>query len=109
MGTKHAGLPTLYENRAAAGRGWVGFVLAGRAPNTLAFGAIVEVTAGGRTQRQLVNACVSYLSSSDPRPHFGLGAAEQADRVEIRWPNGETQVLEGVAANQVLEVVQGAK
>jgi hypothetical protein len=55
-----------------------------------------------------VHAVAGYLSANDPRPNFGLGSAGQADRVEIRWPDGEVQQLETVAADQILEVVQGA-
>ena len=36
-----------------------------------------------------------------------LGRAEAADRVEIRWPDGQVERLERVAADQVLTVVQG--
>jgi hypothetical protein len=43
-----------------------------------------------------------YLTSSDPRPHFGLGQATQAERVEILWPGGKTQRPQNVAANQIL-------
>ena len=52
---------------------------------------------------------VGYLSQMDARAHFGLGSAPQADVVEIRWPNGQTQQLRGVAADQTLTVIQDAK
>ncbi len=55
-----------------------------------------------------IHSVSGYLSASDPRAHFGLGPATRADRVEIRWPDGEIQELEDVAADQILEVVQGA-
>jgi hypothetical protein len=38
--------------------------------------------------------------------HFGLGSAE-AVHVQIVWPNGERQDLEGVAANRSYTVRQG--
>jgi hypothetical protein len=49
-----------------------------------------------------------YLSQGDARPHFGLGGAEQADAVTIRWPDRTTMELKAVAADQVLVVVQEA-
>jgi len=73
-----------------------------------AIGARVTVTAGEMRMVQEVTAVKGYLSQSDWRAHFGLGAARQADRVEIRWPNGETTKLENVPANQFVDVVQGA-
>ncbi len=36
-----------------------------------------------------------YLSQGDPRLHFGLGTAEKADSVEVRWPDGDVEKLEG--------------
>jgi hypothetical protein len=50
-----------------------------------------------------------YLSQGDPRPHFGLGKAAQADKVEIRWPDGSKTTLGDVPADQFLKVVQPAK
>ena len=49
-----------------------------------------------------------YLSQGDPRLHFGLGKAAQAERVEIRWPNGQTTELTDVPAGEILAVVQPA-
>jgi hypothetical protein len=93
------GSPTLYENRAATGN-WIAFDLVGQSPNTQALGATVRVVAGGRSRVSSVQTCNSYLSSSDPRPHFGLGGAPCADRVEVRWPSGATKVYENLAAGR---------
>ena len=49
---------------------------------------------------------VGYLSQSDPRPHFGLGQATQAESVEIRWPDGTVTKMTDVPADQFLKVVQ---
>ena len=50
----------------------------------------------------------SYLAQHDLRVHFGLGAAKQIDRLEIRWPNGSApEVLTGVAAGQIVTVTEG--
>jgi hypothetical protein len=50
-----------------------------------------------------------YLSQGDPRVHFGLGAAEKADLVAVRWPDGTTDEWKDVAADQVLRVEPGKK
>jgi hypothetical protein len=67
-------------------------------------GTQVSVTVGDRTQRREIAAGDSFLSTHDPRLHFGLGAAERADRVEVRWPDGTVSVRTGVAARQVLTI-----
>ena len=53
-----------------------------------------------------MTTAVGYASSSDYGVHFGLGAAKTIDRIEISWPSGRKQVLENVAANQVLTVTE---
>jgi hypothetical protein len=45
-----------------------------------------------------------YLSQGDSRIHFGLGSAEKADSIEIRWPDGRTEKMENVKANQFLKL-----
>jgi len=42
--------------------------------------------ANGMKQRGDVISGGSYLSSNDPRPHFGLGAATTVDAIEVHWP-----------------------
>jgi hypothetical protein len=74
-----------------------------------AIGARVSVTAGGQQQIRDLIPVRGYLSQSDPRPHFGLGDADKADRVEIRWPDGRTTQLTDVPANQILTVVEPTK
>jgi hypothetical protein len=63
--------------------------------------ARVTVSAGGRTATREVQAGSSYLSSEDPRLHFGLGSATRAD-VTVRYPDGRTTRLRGVRADRIL-------
>ena len=71
-----------------------------------ATGARVTLVIGSR---RLIHEAIpvnSYLSQSDARVHFGLGAAERVDQVEIKWPGGKTTVLRDVEADQILKVVE---
>jgi hypothetical protein len=91
----------LLENQGATGNRLV-VDLEGSPP-----GAEVTVTlADGRVLRRTLQAGSSYLSSEDPRLHFGLGDAHRARAVVVRWPGGEETRLEDVAADQLLEVDQ---
>ncbi len=47
---------------------------------------------------------VGFMSSSDKRVHFGLGAETKVSSIEIRWPSGIRQVLKDVSADQFLKV-----
>jgi len=57
--------------------------------NPEALGAVVQVTAGGVTQRRMVRTGGSYLSQGELVLTLGLGSRKQADRVVVRWPGGE--------------------
>ncbi len=62
---------------------------------------------GGRTQAQEVTAQSSFYSANDRRLHFGLGAATSAD-LTIRWPNGATEKIPNVEADQLVVIREGA-
>jgi hypothetical protein len=74
-----------------------------------ALGAEVSVRAGGRTWRRWLCPNDSYLCSSDPRPHFGLGTNAKVDWVEVRWPDGrrERERFEGGSADREVVLVRG--
>lgn len=68
-------------------------------------GAIVTVTLpGGRTMSREVQAGGSYLSSEDPRVHFGLGAATGATTVRVRTPWGASVSVANVRADRIVVV-----
>jgi hypothetical protein len=98
--------PSLLRNDYSGSNNWLAIRLAGRTSNRTAIGATVTVTAGNRRQARAVVSQSSYYSHDDLRLHFGLGSAARADRVEIRWPGGATQVVTDVRANQVLPLAE---
>ena len=74
-----------------------------------AIGARVTVATGPLKQIEDVIPMRGYMSQSDPRAHFGLGKAEYADSVEVRWPDGMVERVEHVKANQFLKLTHEAK
>jgi len=99
--------PSLLRNQYAGGNHWIALKLEGVASNRAAIGAIVRLTVAGRTQASAVVSQSSYYSHDDLRLHFGLGAASQADTIEIRWPSGGVQTLRDVRGDRVLAVREG--
>jgi enediyne biosynthesis protein E4 len=69
-------------------------------------GTQISIEVAGRRQLRDIASGDSYLSSHDPRAHFGLGTASHIDRVRVRWPDGTESVRESVAANQILTVIR---
>ena len=100
--------PTLLRNDGGNRANWLLVRTVGTASNRDGVGARVRVRCGERTQVREVASGSSYLSSSDPRLHFGLGEAARVDEVRVTWPNGLVETWRGLEANQVLVVREGS-
>ena len=72
-----------------------------------AYGAIVTIRAGGRRWVGLVNPGQSYLSSGDPRAHFGLGAVDKVEEVRVDWPDGLSETFECEKIDRGLSLERG--
>ena len=99
----------LLKNQGARKGNWILIRAQGAASNSFGLRATVRATVDGRTMVREINNTASYLSSSDTRLHLGLGPAKSIQQLEILWPSGRTQVLDNVAANQILTVKEPAK
>ena len=86
--------PCLLRNDGGNRQNWLKVVPVRKDTGMVAIGGTVTVKANGMTMMQPVIAVNGYLTSSDPRPHFGLGKADKAESVEIVWPDGKKQVLD---------------
>ena len=98
--------PSLLRNDVTGKGHWLKVLLVGVKSNRSAIGARVVARYGGRTQAQEVTAQASFYSANDRRLHFGLGTATSAD-LTIRWPNGDTEKIPNVEANQLVVVREG--
>jgi enediyne biosynthesis protein E4 len=97
--------PRILLNSADNGNHWIVLELTGHESNRDAIGAKVKLTtAGGRVLYEHVAVSVGFMSSSDKRVHFGLGQEKEIREIEIRWPRGKVQKLEGVKADRFLKV-----
>ncbi|HEV8631374.1 MAG TPA: CRTAC1 family protein [Thermoanaerobaculia bacterium] len=100
--------PYLYRNVIPAGPHWVELVLQGTRSNRDAIGAQVRLTAGGRTLLRQVDPGNGFGAQGTRRVHFGLGAADRVERIEVRWPSGLRQMLGPVAVDRVQRLVEGS-
>jgi hypothetical protein len=78
--------------------------LIGEKSNRSAIGARLMLSAGSRRLLREVQSGSSYLAQNDLRAHFGLGQGTRADRLEIRWPSGATEIIENLPANHIFTV-----
>ena len=91
------------------GHNWVQIETVGTTSNRDGIGALVRVVGdSGVEQFRMVSTASSYLSASDKRVHFGLGQDRRIRTIEIRWPSGVVQTLDGQQPNQMLVVTEPA-
>jgi hypothetical protein len=81
--------------------------LVGTTSNRGGLGAVVRVTAGGRTYTKVHDGKSGYLSQSLFPLYFGLGDASSVDRIEVSWPSGRSQIERGpISVNSLVEVTE---
>lgn len=72
-------------------------------------GARVTVHAGGESWTTVHDGKSGYLSQSSGPLYFGLGSAPEVSRIEVLWPSGGRQTVEGpIAANSTREITEDA-
>ena len=101
------GKPTILKNDGASGNNWITIKTIGNGKNRNAIGARVQVVSGDLTQWDEVHAGGSYLSSNDPRLHYGLGKRNKVDLIEVHWPDGKVESLRNVSVNRFLTIQEG--
>jgi len=99
--------PLLLHNGGGNGNHFLNFKLVGKTSNRDAMGARIRVVAGGLKQIREVAGGGSYLSQSDLRANFGLGKSTRAERVEIDWPSGKSQVFHDVEGDKFYIIEEG--
>jgi hypothetical protein len=97
---------TLLRNDTANGHHWFGVRLEPTRGAPEPIGAVVRLTAGGRTQVRVYQPTQSYLSQNDPRLHFGLGRSTRVEALEIQWPGRAVQKLTDLSADQYHTVIE---
>jgi enediyne biosynthesis protein E4 len=90
---------TLLHNTGPTGH-WLEVSLGRFAPGA----RLVATLPNGRNQVREVQDGSSYLSSEDPRAHFGLGTATRLTQLDVHWPDGHVTTLRNVAADQILTI-----
>jgi hypothetical protein len=100
-------VPQLLRCDSKLKNNWLKVRTIGVKSNRSGIGARIFCTPEGEhRQMDEVRSGGSYISQSDLRVHFGMGKAAKAD-LEVHWPSGQIDKLEGVAANQVVTVMEG--
>src|SRR5262249_2813542 len=98
------GAPILLHNESADRNHWLALRLLSRFGGRDALGArvTIEMAHGKRVAES--QTCRSYLSSSDPTVHFGLGPDSTVARFTIRWPDGKVPQRDRIGADHCITI-----
>ena len=99
--------PDLLRNDGGNQNHWIQIRAVGTQSNRSGIGAKIKVVAEGLTQYGEVHSGGSYLAFSDLCVHFGLAKSEVVDRVEIRWPSGQTDTAKNLPVNRRYVAIEG--
>jgi hypothetical protein len=102
--------PRILINNALNANHWIMFDLRGHSSNRDGIGATIKITtASGRVLYNHASPSVGFMSSSDRRVHFGLGAENRLSHAEITWPSGIVQRIDHPAVDAIMKVEEPAK
>jgi hypothetical protein len=102
--------PAILMESSATANHWITIDTVGTRSNRDGIGTEIRLVAeDGTTQYGMISPAGSYLSSSDKRVHFGLGANRNVKILELKWPSGIVQRLSDIHADQVIEVRESAR
>ena len=106
--TTNGGPAYILHNETATHNHWITLHLTGHKSNRDGIGAVVKLTTIQGSQWVTATTSSGYMSSSDPRVHFGMGDSSVASSIEIRWPSGIVQTLTNVAGDRQIQVDEPA-
>ncbi len=98
-----------FHNRSERVGHFIMLRLEGTTSNRDGVGARVTLTAGGRRQVAQRLGGGSYQSANDPRLHFGLGASDRVESLEVRWPSGKIDHYKDLPAGKGYLLREGEK
>ncbi len=87
---------------------WIKVRLIGRHGSPAVYGARVVVRSDELVQTHETSSAHGYNSTNEATITFGLGARSKVDRIEVRWPNGGTSVVESPAAKRLVQISESA-
>ena len=98
----------VYHNvqRADDNHHYLSVKLDGDSPNRRGIGSTLILTASGRKQYLYQSPYRGYMSTTDDRPHFGLGSRRRVDSLEVIWPDGRYQLLTNLGVDRLLVLRQ---
>ena len=108
--TNCGGRARIYENRTeatASGNHWLRVHARGAKDGRDAIGARIVVRAGKKSWRRTVGSSSSYLTSVADAVHYGLGAANVVDGIDVTWPDGSKETYAAPQIDTTIVLIHG--
>jgi hypothetical protein len=102
------GSPSLLVNRITYPNHWIEIKTVGTRSNRSGIGARLALKTASRTQIDEVRSGSSYISNSDMRVHFGLGATPKIEYLEVRWPSGLVERFRNLPVDSIVTVKESS-
>jgi hypothetical protein len=99
---------SLLVNQARTANHWIALRTVGTKSNRDGIGARITVKVGSRMLVDEIRSGSSYISNSDMRVHFGLGAVAKLDWIEIRWPSGLIERFSDLGVDAIHTLKEGS-
>ena len=99
--------PSLLVNTVHSGNHWIAFKTVGTRSNRDGIGAQITLKIGKRVLVDEVRSGSSYISQNDLRVHFGLGASDKVEAVQVRWPSGLVEHFDHLPVDAIHTLKEG--
>ena len=97
----------LWKNVSNTTNNYLKIKLEGTASNTMGIGSWIEISINGEKQYNYTLCGEGYLGQNSATEFFGVGDATTIDYVKVSWLSGQVDLIENVAVNQSLTIVEG--
>jgi len=98
---------SIFKNQQPGQNNWIAFKLEGVKSNKSAIGAKVTLVWQSMSQSQVIHGGIGFCSQNQRALHFGIGAAQQVDKIIIDWPSGVHQELPAMEINKLHNIREG--
>ena len=96
-----------YVNQFTGDNNFIAVKAQGTTSNRDAVGAEITVVIGDQRLMRLVGAGHAYTGQFSLEQTIGVGQAEKIDNVEVRWPDGQSELFGPQGVNERITLVQG--
>lgn len=95
----------IFENLATQnGKNYLHISLEGSESNPHGLGTKLYLSSGNKQWYYDHTMVRGYQSSVDSRIHFGLDTMSTVDEIQVVWPDGKSQMISDVKANQMINI-----